>query len=80
MPTLSSSSRHAGRTADERRAFAGAAFGAAATFLVLLGAIAVTDVPRAPSEIPPSLASIEGLDLSPAAALQGAEDAHPQSG
>lgn len=48
-----------------RRRLAGAVFGAAATFLVLLGATTVADAPRQLSDVPGSLTSIEAFGIAP---------------
>ena len=62
-PTTPAKSRKARRRAH--RTLTGAVFGASATFLVLLGATAVSDSPRQLSDIPETLAAAEVFGGSP---------------
>jgi hypothetical protein len=70
-PTPSSPTR-APRPA--KHTLAGAVFGAATTFLVLLGSTAVSDAPRQLSGITETLATAEVFDGSPLPAFETADD------
>ena len=74
IPTTPAKPNRARRRAQ--RTLAGAVFGASATFLVLLGATAVSDSPRQLSDIPETLAAAEVFDGSPLPAFETGGDVH----
>jgi hypothetical protein len=74
IPTTPAKPNKARRRAH--RTLAGAVFGASATFLVLLGATAVSDSPRQLSDIPETLAAAEVFDGSPRPAFEAEGDVH----
>ena len=72
IPTTPAKPNRARRRAH--RTLAGAVFGASATFLVLLGATAVSDSPRQLSDIPETLAAAEVFDGPPLPAFETGGD------
>ena len=70
MPTPTTPAKSRKTRRRVRRTLTGAVFGASATFLVLLGATAVSDSPRQLSDIPETLAAAEMFDGSPRPAFE----------